>query len=102
RKSKSSNQSHSKAIDVETKMSCGKCGKSQYPADKCPAKDNICRKCSKKGHYATVCRSASGENNPKKSAPKPRLSTITARIARIERSPRVQIMMKPNHLKKQN
>ena len=37
---------------------CSRCGK--FPAhdrEHCPAKDAICRKCSKRGHYQAVCRS---------------------------------------------
>lgn len=38
---------------------CGKCGKfPKHSWKDCPAKDVECRKCSKKGHYAAVCRAA--------------------------------------------
>ena len=38
--------------------SCTRCGKSPpQTKDKCPAKDAVCRKCSKKGHFQKVCRS---------------------------------------------
>ena len=38
---------------------CTRCGK--YPAHEkaqCPAKDQVCRNCNKRGHYKAVCRSA--------------------------------------------
>ena len=37
---------------------CSRCGR--YPAhkkDQCPAKDQICRKCNKRGHFQVMCRS---------------------------------------------
>lgn len=38
---------------------CSRCGKSpSHDHQQCPAKDAICRKCDKKGHYQKVCRSA--------------------------------------------
>ena len=38
---------------------CGKCGKTPTHAwTECPAKDAECRKCQKRGHFASVCRSA--------------------------------------------
>lgn len=38
--------------------SCKRCGKSpQHPWKLCPAREAECRKCRKKGHFATVCRS---------------------------------------------
>uniref|UniRef100_A0A3B3C9Q2 Gypsy retrotransposon integrase-like protein 1 n=1 Tax=Oryzias melastigma TaxID=30732 RepID=A0A3B3C9Q2_ORYME len=38
---------------------CGRCGKSPaHPKSTCGARDAICRKCQKKGHFAAVCRSS--------------------------------------------
>lgn len=37
------------------KKSCTRCGKEQHSKDKCPAKDSICHKCNRKGHYAAQC-----------------------------------------------
>ena len=31
--------------------SCFRCGKGQHSREKCPAKDAICHRCHKKGHY---------------------------------------------------
>ena len=37
---------------------CTRCGKSPpHTKDRCPAKDAVCRRCSKKGHYQKFCRS---------------------------------------------
>ena len=35
--------------------SCGWCGKSYHSRDKCPAKDVICHKCQKRGHFSSQC-----------------------------------------------
>ena len=39
------------------KSSCYFCGNSKHPRRNCPARDVQCHKCSKKGHYAKVCKS---------------------------------------------
>ena len=44
-------------------LKCYFCGFNKHPRHKCPAKDTICGKCQKKGHYARVCR-----GNPKTSS----------------------------------
>ena len=36
---------------------CLYCGKGPHPKQTCPARKVICHKCSKKGHYSSVCRS---------------------------------------------
>ncbi len=36
---------------------CSWCGKSWHDRTRCPAKDAVCGKCQKKGHYSRVCRS---------------------------------------------
>ena len=35
---------------------CFYCGNKYHPRYKCPAKDVECLKCSKKGHFAKVCK----------------------------------------------
>lgn len=41
---------------VQTNHNCGRCGQTKHrPGDRCPARQAICRKCNKKGHYATCC-----------------------------------------------
>ena len=34
---------------------CTRCGKGQHPKEKCPAKDAVCHRCEKKGHYSKQC-----------------------------------------------
>ncbi|XP_064120195.1 uncharacterized protein LOC135224802 [Macrobrachium nipponense] len=46
-------------------------GTNRHPRTQCPAKDAVCLKCKKQGHYARVCRSVkqvSGSSSPKHSA----------------------------------
>ena len=38
--------------------SCGWCGHERHSRQACPAKDATCKKCKKKGHFQTVCRSS--------------------------------------------
>ncbi|XP_064469689.1 uncharacterized protein LOC135384417 [Ornithodoros turicata] len=42
------------------KTKCFRCGSAKHKANNpsCPAKDKICRKCRKKGHFESVCRSS--------------------------------------------
>ena len=41
------------------KTTCGWCGKApSHEKQQCPAKDAVCHKCSKRGHFKKVCRSA--------------------------------------------
>lgn len=37
---------------------CYFCGQRRHSRNQCPAKDAICRKCNKTGHFAKVCRSS--------------------------------------------
>jgi len=36
---------------------CSYCGKGPHPKQSCPAREVVCHKCKKKGHYSSVCRS---------------------------------------------
>lgn len=48
---------------VQTEQrACYRCGNGTHKANfsGCPAKNAVCKKCSKKGHFARVCRSSSG------------------------------------------
>ena len=43
-----------------TPASCGRCGRSPpHDRQSCPARTAVCHKCSRKGHFQSVCRSAS-------------------------------------------
>ena len=39
------------------KQKCFFCGYQRHPRSKCPARDESCKLCNKKGHFAKVCRS---------------------------------------------
>ena len=40
----------------QTSHNYTRCGQTKHkPGDRCPAKEAICRKCNKKGHYAAAC-----------------------------------------------
>ena len=47
---------------METK--CYFCGKKRHPRFKCPARDRVCYKCKKKGHFSSVCLSKSKDPAP--------------------------------------
>lgn len=48
----------SSGMQRQDSPSCTRCGKSPpHTRDKCPAKEVVCRRCSKKGHLEEVCRS---------------------------------------------
>ena len=38
---------------------CGRCGRSFHPLYECPARNAVCKKCLKKGHFQHMCRSKS-------------------------------------------
>ena len=43
---------------LPSKSVCGRCGKSPpHDRQQCPARDAVCHKCAKRGHYQSVCRS---------------------------------------------
>ena len=58
---RSSDYNQRKKYGEEKYSKCGRCGKSpSHNRQDCPAKDAECRKCSKIGHYANVCRTKAG------------------------------------------
>eukprot|EP00731_Ephydatia_muelleri_P010502 Em0005g1088a len=41
----------------QTPRQCTKCGKGPHPWYLCPAKDSVCHKCKRKGHFSSQCLS---------------------------------------------
>ena len=41
---------------------CWNCGNNRHPKSACPAKDSVCRKCNRKGHFDKCCRSSKGNH----------------------------------------
>ena len=50
------NKQNTGATSHGNSIGCTRCG--SHPAHDSPARDAICRKCGKRGHYQSVCRSA--------------------------------------------
>ena len=46
---------------------CFFCGYNRHPRSQCPARDAVCLKCKKQGHYAKVCRSVKQSSSPSSS-----------------------------------
>ena len=44
-----------KVVTATTPKQCTRCGKGSHQRDKCPARDAVCHKCHKKGHYSAYC-----------------------------------------------
>ena len=42
---------------TSSKSYCYFCGRTNHPRLRCPARNSICHKCNKKGHFASVCKS---------------------------------------------
>ena len=58
---------------------CFFCGNSNHPRSRCPARDAVCSKCQKKGHFAKVCRSKKiSKNKVSAAAWSPTLATVGA------------------------
>ena len=45
---------------VSPNIKCGYCGKEYHVRTACPANNTTCKTCGKRGHWARVCRSATG------------------------------------------
>ena len=48
-----------KSNNYKSDSRCGRCGRTFHPPHQCPARDAVCRKCIKKGHFQHMCRSKS-------------------------------------------
>ena len=48
------------------KGKCTRCLGNAHPRNLCPASDSVCRKCSKKGHWAKACRGRDSRSLPQK------------------------------------
>ena len=58
KKSKTRGKQKTPKENNEQVQKCGRCGYNVHkPQDKCPAKNESCKKCKKIGHFAQVCRS---------------------------------------------
>ena len=49
-------------------LTCFCCGNNKHPRSRCPAREATCLKCSKKGHFAKVCRANQSTQKSKVSA----------------------------------
>ena len=52
----SDDESGSTAVMAAASSKCYFCGLRRHPRSKCPAREAMCHKCQKKGHFAKVCR----------------------------------------------
>ena len=59
-------------------LTCFFCGNNKHPHSRCPAREATCLKCSKKGHFAKVCRTKQSTQKSKVSAAawSPLLATV--------------------------
>ncbi|KFD63456.1 hypothetical protein M514_10596 [Trichuris suis] len=62
------------------KTRCFFCGLSKHERTLCPARDAVCRRCSKKGHFAKVCRSAPAVQSSACPPDQPGLNTCRSRM----------------------
>ena len=58
----------SASIYSNTEQKCYFCGNKRHPRRDCPARDALCHKCQKIGHYGKVCKGKQQRNKHKQSA----------------------------------
>lgn len=63
-----------------SQSACYFCGRARHPRKFCPAKDAVCHKCSKKGHFSKVCRSNPSHSSASITASIPSLSKAMIKI----------------------
>lgn len=67
------------AISAAVNSKCFFCGYSKHPRSSCPAREAMCNKCHKKGHFAKVCRSSQTTNSATTaSAYRPTLASVVS------------------------
>ena len=73
---------------MEVEDTCFFCGNAKHPRSKCPARDVICLKCQKKGHFAKVCRGKPANSKSKISAAawSPSLATVPSTLTSLSMS----------------
>ena len=66
------------AVEEVKGLTCFFCGNNKHPRSRCPAREATCLKCSKKGHFAKVCRANQSTQKSKVSAAiwSPLLATV--------------------------
>ena len=50
---------------------CSRCGQAPHPRQSCPAKDAVCHKCQRKGHYSAQCFSKMAVKEVTQTEPSP-------------------------------
>ena len=74
-----SSTSDSSATSAAVSSKCFFCGYSKHPRSKCPAREAVCNKCQKRGHYAKACRSSQiPAGTTTASTYRPTLATVTS------------------------
>ena len=53
-----STRKHSSTGQTPPRQICTRCGKAPHGKQHCPAREATCHKCSKKGHYQTMCKTS--------------------------------------------
>lgn len=61
-----------------TKTTCYFCGNEKHPRFKCPAKEETCHRCQKRGHFSKVCKSAPVRSKTSAFISSPTLAAISA------------------------
>ncbi|KAK3893024.1 hypothetical protein Pcinc_003203 [Petrolisthes cinctipes] len=71
------------AVTATVGSKCFFCGYSRHPRLKCPARESVCHKCHKKGHFVKVCRAASTTATTTSASASRNYATLAAVISAI-------------------